>query len=75
MSAPAPPTAPSSYAHLPVVQSSPERITVQELHAMMHANENDMEDKERDFIVVDVRRTDIDVSFPELSLLPLFLLC
>lgn len=54
---------PSWFAHLPVPKSIPGLITPEELHLML-SNERDGQQLEEgiDWVVVDVRRADIEVS-------------
>ncbi len=65
MSAPTMPTkAPTWYDHLPKPQSQPQDLTVSELKAIM---EDEKKERGMDYIVVDVRRADMDVSMGELQ--------
>ncbi len=61
------PDAPAWYAAYPTPRAAVPSITISELHDLMHRRHTDAEaheswDAQHDFLVVDVRRADIEVN-------------
>jgi len=61
------PAPPSWFAHLPVPSSKPTQISVDELHLLLENEAAGQLARGVDWIVVDVRRADIEVSSDKLQ--------